>query len=82
MVKEEEVPVPRPKPEKAKPVHPPAPIGSSMLNNKKGLKKGEIPAKTPLGKGRKLCHVCATVVGSPTRVCPHCHANLPFKTHH
>lgn len=37
--------------------------------------------KTPLGKGRKLCHVCGTVVGSPTRVCPHCQAQLPFKTH-
>jgi hypothetical protein len=43
-------------------------------------KKSDQPNKTPLGKGRKLCHVCGTIVGSPTRVCPHCLANLPFKT--
>ena len=34
---------------------------------------------TPLGKGRKLCTECRGVVGSPTRVCPHCNATLPFK---
>ena len=34
---------------------------------------------TPLGKGRKLCQECNGVVGSPTRVCPHCNATLPFK---
>jgi hypothetical protein len=34
---------------------------------------------TPLGKGRKLCTGCSTVVGSPTRVCPHCNATLPLK---
>ena len=34
---------------------------------------------TPLGKGRKLCTGCNTVVGSPTRVCPHCNATLPLK---
>ena len=34
---------------------------------------------TPLGKGRKLCTGCNTVVGSPTRVCPHCNAALPLK---
>jgi len=43
-------------------------------------KKPDMPNKTPLGKGRKLCHVCETVVGSPTRICPHCLANLPFKS--
>ena len=36
-------------------------------------------AKSTVGKGRKLCHVCSTVVGSPTRVCPHCKATLPMK---
>ena len=36
---------------------------------------------TPLGKGRKLCLECNGVVGSPTRVCPHCNATLPFKQH-
>ena len=34
---------------------------------------------TPLGKGRKLCQGCNGVVGSPTRICPHCQATLPFK---
>ncbi len=34
---------------------------------------------TPLGKGRKLCTGCSTVVGSPTRVCPHCNTTLPLK---
>jgi len=37
-------------------------------------------AKSTVGKGRKLCHVCSTVVGSPTRVCPHCKTTLPMKT--
>jgi hypothetical protein len=70
------------KPSPKKPTHPPLPIGASVLNkNGKKLGKGEALPKTPLGKGRKLCHVCGTVVGSPTRVCPHCHASLPFKTH-
>lgn len=70
------------KPSPKKPTHPPLPIGASVLA-KSGKKpgKGEALPKTPLGKGRKLCHVCGTVVGSPTRVCPHCHASLPFKTH-
>jgi len=36
-------------------------------------------AKSLLGKGRKRCHVCSTVVGSPTRVCPHCKTALPMK---
>ena len=35
--------------------------------------------KSSLGKGRKRCHVCSTVVGSPTRVCPHCKTALPMK---
>jgi hypothetical protein len=70
------------KPSPKKPTHPPLLIGASVLNkNGKKLGKGDALPKTPLGKGRKLCHVCGTVVGSPTRVCPHCHASLPFKTH-
>lgn len=79
VVKEEDVALAK-RPEKPKPSFPPAVIGSSPFN-KKMLAKGELPTKTPLGKGRKLCHVCGTVVGSPTRICPHCKANLPFKTH-
>jgi len=31
-----------------------------------------------LGKGRKLCQACKSVVGSPTRICPHCNATLPM----
>jgi len=51
-----------------------------------GKKKGTQPPTfaphnpgTPLGKGRKLCLECNGVVGSPTRICPHCNATLPFK---
>ena len=53
-----------------------------------GKKKGGSPVfaphnpGTPLGKGRKLCLECNGVVGSPTRVCPHCNATLPFKQNH
>merc|ERR1712060_890691 len=32
--------------------------------------------ESPLGKGRKLCAQCGGVVGSPTRICPHCKAAL------
>ena len=33
-----------------------------------------------IGKGRKICYRCNQIVGSPSRVCPHCKAELPLKT--
>ena len=47
-------------------------------SDKSGSLKSGAPG-TPLGKGRKLCTGCSTVVGSPTRVCPHCNTTLPLK---
>jgi hypothetical protein len=57
----------------------------SDKSDKSGSKSGSKTAGasgvpgTPLGKGRKLCTGCSTVVGSPTRVCPHCNTTLPLK---
>ena len=51
--------------------------GGSLKSGGGSLKSGA--PGTPLGKGRKLCTGCSTVVGSPTRVCPHCNATLPLK---
>ncbi|CAL6314689.1 unnamed protein product [Bathycoccus prasinos] len=48
-------------------------------NNTGTTAKSAAAAKSLLGKGRKRCHVCSTVVGSPTRVCPHCKTALPMK---
>lgn len=33
-----------------------------------------------IGKGRKICHHCNEIVGSPSRVCPFCKGDLPLKT--
>jgi hypothetical protein len=61
-------------------------IGTTGAVNEKsgkkhhGPKSGENPGGgTPLGKGRKLCARCSQIVGSPTRVCPHCQHTLPMK---
>ena len=66
---------------------PGTPLGSGSLSSKtdssgRKEKYGNANANTagtPLGKGRKLCNGCAAVVGSPTRVCPHCQTTLPMK---
>jgi hypothetical protein len=34
---------------------------------------------TGIGKGRKICHHCNRIVGSPSRVCPYCKGDLPMK---
>ena len=39
-----------------------------------------LPGCTPVGKGHKLCNQCNGMCGSPTRVCPHCGAQLPLKS--
>lgn len=51
---------------------------TSILSDHSG--KRSRPAS--LGKGHKACDFCKTVVGSPTRVCPHCHKLLHIKTTH
>ena len=33
-----------------------------------------------IGKGRKICHHCNQIVGSPSRICPFCKGALPLKT--
>ena len=43
-------------------------------------KSAGLPGCTPLGKGHKLCPQCSGSCGSPTRVCPHCGAQLPYKS--
>ena len=35
---------------------------------------------TGIGKGRKICHHCNQIVGSPSRICPFCKGELPLKT--
>jgi len=37
-------------------------------------------SKTGIGKGRKICHHCNQIVGSPSRICPFCKGELPLKT--
>ena len=65
--------------------HNPGPGGAPPKPKPKSHKKGAGATfhahnpGTPLGKGRKLCQECHGVVGSPTRICPHCNASLPFK---
>lgn len=39
-----------------------------------------LPGSTPVGKGHKLCNQCNGMCGSPSRVCPHCGAQLPLKS--
>ena len=34
---------------------------------------------TGIGKGRKICHHCNRIVGSPSRICPYCKGDLPMK---
>ena len=52
---------------------------NANTSSAKKSKKEKTPKAQPLGKGRKRCHVCATVVGSPTRTCPSCQTALPMK---
>jgi hypothetical protein len=46
------------------------PTRSSTLQNDRSRSPGS------LGKGRKLCATCDGVVGSATRVCPHCNVTI------
>ena len=72
-------PEPRPPPKEKKPKPSPTTPAAPKSHKKTTATYQPHHPGTPLGKGRKLCQECNGVVGSPTRVCPHCNATLPFK---
>mmetsp|Transcript_2547 Transcript_2547/g.4164 ORF Transcript_2547/g.4164 Transcript_2547/m.4164 type:complete len:322 (+) Transcript_2547:136-1101(+) len=61
---------------------------SGMNTPKKSMRISAVPARpnshgkgsTGIGKGRKICHHCNQIVGSPSRICPFCKGELPLKT--
>jgi hypothetical protein len=72
-------PEPRPPPKEKKPKPSPTTPAAPKSHKKTTATYQPHHPGTPLGKGRKLCQECNGVVGSPTRICPHCNATLPFK---
>lgn len=60
------------------------PVKSISKSTKSGIGKTGVggkggSGKTGIGKGRKICHHCNQIVGSPSRVCPFCKGELPLK---
>ncbi len=60
--------------------------GASKAGGKRGAYSSHATPKkshkssTGIGKGRKICHHCNQIVGSPSRICPFCKGELPLKT--
>jgi len=60
--------------------------GVSKAGGKRGAYSSHATPKkshkssTGIGKGRKICHHCNQIVGSPSRICPFCKGELPLKT--
>ena len=53
------------------------PLLQQLQPRQQQIRRQNMTTSLKCGKGRKLCFGCSAVVGSPTRVCPHCKTTLP-----
>jgi len=50
------------------------------VNGPQNTASASVARLGPPGKGKKRCHVCSFIIGSPTRICPKCQATQKMNT--